>query len=138
VTIDRARRAETPVDHDYCLMCGERNPWSLGLEFRAEERAAVRARFRVNRALQGYRGILHGGMIAAFLDAAMTHCLFRCGIRAMTADLSVRYLRPIPCGALVELRAWITGERRGVHRLEAELKIGQRVMARAKGAFMRP
>jgi uncharacterized protein (TIGR00369 family) len=136
VTIDRARRAEPRVDHDYCMMCGARNPWSLGLNFREGEGTTVSARFRVNRALQGYRDVLHGGMIAALLDAAMTHCLFRRGIRAVTADLHVRYLRPIPCGALVEVRAWITCERRRMHRLEAELVLEQRVMARAEAAFM--
>lgn len=96
----------------------------------------VCARFRANRALQGYRGILHGGMIAALLDAAMTHCLFRRGIQALTADLHVRFLRPIPCGAFVDLRAWITAETPRRYRVKAELVLEQQVMAWAEAAFM--
>jgi uncharacterized protein (TIGR00369 family) len=136
VTIENSRAAEAPNDHAYCMMCGDRNPWSLGLNFRAGEETMVCARFRANRALQGYRGILHGGMIAALLDAAMTHCLFRRGIQALTADLHVRFLRPIPCGALVDLRAWITAETPRRYRVKAELVLEQQVMAWAEAAFM--
>jgi len=98
----------------------------------------VCARFRADRALQGYRGILHGGMIAALLDAAMTHCLFRRSVRAVTADLHVRFLHPIPCGALVDLRGWMIAETPPLYRAKAELVLKQRVMAWAEATFMRP
>jgi acyl-coenzyme A thioesterase PaaI-like protein len=97
----------------------------------------VCARFRANRSLQGYSGILHGGMIAALLDAAMTHCLFRRSIQAVTADLHVRFLHPIHCGALVDLRGWMTAERPRLYRLKAELVLKQQVMAWAEATFMR-
>ena len=137
MTTENSPAAEAPNDHAYCMMCGDRNPWSLGLNFQEGEGTMVCASFRADRALQGYRGILHGGIIAALLDAAMTHCLFRRDIQAVTADLHVRYLRPIPCEALVGLRAWITAETPRLYRVKAELALKQRVMAWAEAAFMR-
>lgn len=96
----------------------------------------VRARFRADRSLQGYRGILHGGMIAALLDAAMTHCLFRQGIQAVTADLHVRFLLPIRCGSLMDVRGWMTAETPPLYHVKAELVLKQQVMAWAEGKFL--
>jgi acyl-coenzyme A thioesterase PaaI-like protein len=97
----------------------------------------VSARFRPKRELQGYKGILHGGMTAALLDAAMTHCLFRRGVEAMTADLHVRFVQPIPCEALVDVRGWILSEAPPLYRVRAELLVGRRVMAWAEAKFLR-
>lgn len=41
----------------------------------------------------------------ALLDAAMTHCLFRQGIEAVTASLKVRFVEPIPHATPLNIRA---------------------------------
>ncbi len=137
MTIDRSGAGAAKDVHAHCLMCGARNPRSLGLHFEDGEEGAVRARFRPGRALQGYDGILHGGMIAALLDAAMTNCLFRRGVQGMTADLHVRFLRPIRCGSFVDLRGWITAESPRLYALRAELAHGKQIMAWAEAKFLR-
>ncbi len=137
MTTDRSDPIGAKDVHAHCLMCGARNPSSLGLHFEDGEDGAIRARFRPGRALQGYAGILHGGMVAALLDAAMTHCLFRRGIEAVTADLHVRFLRPIRCGSFVDLRGWITAESPRLYALRAELARGKQVVAWAEAKFLR-
>ncbi len=122
--------------HGRCLLCGEHNPASLGLVFAAQPDRSVRARFAGRRDLQGYDGLLHGGVIAALLDAAMTHCLFHRGVRALTADLRVRYREPVPCDAEVELVAWVVVPGPPVHRLRAELRRAGRVLAWAEAKFL--
>lgn len=87
--------------------------------------------------MQGYDGILHGGMICALLDAAMTHCLFSLGIPAVTGDMRVRFLRSVPCGALVELKARLVKARPPLYRVSAELSENTRVAARATATFMK-
>ena len=107
----------------------------LGLRFHASG-AAVKASLRAKPKWQGYAGALHGGMTATLLDAAMTHCLFNQGIEAMTADLQIRYLAPVPCSGLIELQARLIGQRKHVYELAAELHVDGAVKARAKAKFM--
>ena len=79
--------------HSRCLLCGNLNPRSLNLSFQAAEDGGVRTRFKADTELQGYDDILHGGVIASLLDAAMTHCLFHHGVQAVTGDLHVRFVQ---------------------------------------------
>ena len=122
--------------HEHCLMCGQRNPDSLRLEFRQNGDGRVCARFQGNPRLQGYDGILHGGIVGALLDAAMTHCLFYRGIQAVTGDLRVRFRKPVPCDASLEICAWLASQAPPVYHLKAELLRGTEVMAWARASFM--
>jgi len=123
--------------HQYCLLCGEDNPHSLGLRFTAQE-DAVTAHCQLEPRLQGYGGLLHGGIISSLLDAAMTHCLFHQGIQALTGELTVRFLAPVPIDAGVELSARLLSQRRGILQLEATLSIGSKIHARANAKFLQP
>lgn len=69
----------TQNGHSRCLLCGHENPLSLGLCFRPIDKGSILAEFRPIPVLQGYDGVMHGGIVAALLDAAMTHCLFHRG-----------------------------------------------------------
>ena len=80
---------------------------------------------------------MHGGMIATLLDAAMTHCLFHHQIEAMTADLQIRYLEPVSCTGAIDITAHLTGQRKLIYELSAELRVAGRIKARAKAKFMR-
>ena len=122
--------------HFNCLVCGGGNPWSLGVCFEVTDVGTVCAHFRAHPGLQGYEGILHGGVISGLLDAAMTHCLFHHGVQAVTADLHVRFIKPVPCEALVEVKAWLMSVRPPLYRVAAELIHKHRVMASAEAKFM--
>ncbi|MFZ5427846.1 MAG: PaaI family thioesterase [Thermodesulfobacteriota bacterium] len=122
--------------HSRCLLCGEANPWSLRLRFEPDGQGGVTALFKSHPGLQGYRGILHGGVSASLLDAAMTHCLFHHGIEALTADLHVRYAHAIPCDAVVELKARLVSSRNPLHVLRAEISLDGRLMAWGEAKFL--
>ena len=122
-----------PASHAHCMACGANA--GLGLRFHASE-AGVKASLRLKPEWQGYAGALHGGMTATLLDAAMTHCLFNQGIEAMTADLQIRYLAPVPCPDRIELEARLIAQRKLVYELVAELCVGGVVKARARAKFM--
>ncbi len=123
--------------HTHCLICGNRNPWSLGLQFHADEAGRVCGEFQAHPRLQGYDGILHGGVIASLLDAAMTHCLFHHNVRAVTGDLHIRFVQRIPCSSRVEITAWIVQEKSPFYRLKAEVRCADCVMAWAEAKFMK-
>jgi uncharacterized protein (TIGR00369 family) len=136
VTIKRPTAALVKdFDHAACLLCGTENPWSLGLSFTADPDGRVSTRLQADARFQGYAGILHGGVSAALLDAAMTHCLFHRGVRAVTADLRVRYVKAVPLHAAVELRAWVTEETPPLYRLKAELALAGVVLVWAQATF---
>lgn len=117
-------------------MCGDRNPTSLGLRFSRQDEASVGGLFQSQEELQGYDGILHGGVIAALLDSAMTNCLFHAGVRAVTADLRVRYRHSIPAGEKVEVEARLIDSRPPLYRLRASIRMNGRTMAQGDARFM--
>jgi acyl-coenzyme A thioesterase PaaI-like protein len=66
----------------------------------------------------------------------MTHCLFERGIRAVTAELNVRFLDAVGGGEQVTVRAWLESSAHGLHQLAAELTVAEAVKARATAKFM--
>ncbi len=127
---------EIDYGHRQCLMCGSENPLSLGLTFRAGNDGIVHGSFQSHNGLQGYDGYIHGGVISALLDSVMTHCLFHRGVKAVTGELTIRFKFPVPCTAVLDLRAWVALAHAPLYYVEAELLYEQRVMARAKAKFM--
>jgi hypothetical protein len=123
--------------HSHCLMCGEQNPLSLRLCFEPDGNGAVFTIFKAHEGLQGYHGIIHGGVISALLDSAMANCLFHQGVEALTGVLHVRFLKPVPCTASVDIRAWVETSLPPLYQLRAELIYQETVMAWAEGKFAR-
>ena len=137
VTIDASGNVSARNGHEWCLFCGAKNPESFGLCFKRETDGTVYTRFQGYGNLQGYDGILHGGVIASLLDVAMTHCLFHQGIQAVTGDLHVRYVRLISCGAVLDIRARVLSSVPPLYRLKADIIVENRVAAWAEAKFMR-
>ena len=122
--------------HGRCLVCGETGFGSLKLSFVPHEGGSVRSEFVAGNHLQGYDDLVHGGVIATLLDAAMTHCLFHRGITAVTADLHVRYVHPIVCGSRLEIGAEIVKLSPPLFRLRAEVAFEGVVAAWAEAKFL--
>lgn len=123
-----------PPSHASCMACGTGD--SLGLQFRVGDGDTVSTTYQPDSRWQGYSNLLHGGMISTLLDAAMTHCLFRQGIEAVTASLKVRFLEPVPCTIPLDIRAGLVKRRRHVYYLEAEIGVSGHVLALAEASFI--
>ena len=50
-----------------CFVCGEANPLGLNLRFETDGRI-VHTKFRPRPEHAGFRGVVHGGLIATVLD----------------------------------------------------------------------
>ncbi|MBF0198208.1 MAG: PaaI family thioesterase [Planctomycetes bacterium] len=122
--------------HNHCCICGELNPRSLGLSFKELKPGFVSAKFSAFKELQGYEGMLHGGVISSLLDAAMTHCLFAAGIKAVTGDLHVRFLAPVPHEAELDLLAYMSSSLSPLFYLKSEIRVENKLVAKAEGKFM--
>ena len=122
--------------HSACVVCGRKNPQGLKLPFRLCEDGSVKARFFCERLLQGYPGLMHGGVTAAILDGAMMNCLFAHGRIAVTGALTVRFLSPLAVKQAATVRARIKKSISAWHILESELLQGKRVIAKGTAKFM--
>ena len=123
--------------HSRCFCCGREHPSGLKLEFRENADGSVTARFPCDRVFEGYPETLHGGVVAALLDSAMTNCLFSAGVVALTAELAVRFVSPVKLDHTVEVTASVTRTRGRLYYLRAELTQGQTLTARAQATFMK-
>ncbi len=123
--------------HPFCFVCSGSNPMGLALRYEPQTDGSVSAKFLGHSALEGYSGLLHGGLIAAMLDGAMTNCLFAHGIRGLTAELKVRDHKSVAVSEELFLQAWMDDDAHGLYQLRAELTQGGAVKASATGKFMK-
>ena len=122
--------------HPRCVVCNPIHPGGLGQDFVLKPDGSVECTFSGSGEFEGYPGLLHGGMAAALLDGAMTNCLFARGVRALTAELTVRYREPVVAVEQTTVRARLTESRGRLHLLCAELCQNGRVKVLAVGKFM--
>ena len=95
-----------PMDHsaqNRCFGCGAANEHGLHLKFLLAEDGSVVSLSTIKNDYEGPRGYLHGGIIATLLDEAMSKSVRTRGVTAMTRNMEVDYLRPVPSGAPIRL-----------------------------------
>jgi uncharacterized protein (TIGR00369 family) len=125
------------TEHPWCVICGAATPFGMRLAFDVQSDGSVLATFPCFETLQGYPGTLHGGVISAVLDAAMTNVLFSVGVVAVTAELTVRFLAPVRLGCDAAVRAAIAGTtRRALYHVRSEIAQDGEVVARASAKFL--
>ena len=118
-------------------MCGARNARGFRLQFTPfPDGQGVTADFDCDRSFEGYPGVVHGGIVSALLDGAMTHCLFQSGRAGRTARLTVRFRHPVIVGRRAIVSARLVAVRGRVLDLTAELAQGGRIAAEAQGRFL--
>lgn len=88
-----------PLPHTHsCFVCGDANPFGLKLRFETDGRI-VQTRFVPRTEHIGFKGVVHGGLIATVLDEIM---VWACAVTtrkfAYCAELTVRYRHPLAPG----------------------------------------
>ena len=85
-----------PNPKNKCFGCGGDNAGGMKLTFEQDNaNRRIVGRFVLGERYQGGGGFGHGGIIAVLLDEAMGKvCRFR-EVRAVTAELTVEYLKPV-------------------------------------------
>jgi len=85
-----------PNPKNKCFGCGGDNAGGMKLTFEQDNvNRRIMGRFVLGERYQGGGGFGHGGIIAVLLDEAMGKvCSFR-EVRAVTAELTVEYLKPV-------------------------------------------
>jgi acyl-coenzyme A thioesterase PaaI-like protein len=96
-----------------CFVCGESNPKGLQLRFETDGRI-VRGRFKPCAEHVGFRGVVHGGILATVLDEVM---VWACAVQTrkfgFCAELTVRFSRPVHPEDEALVTAELVADRRG-------------------------
>lgn len=135
-----------PNSHN-CFICGVKNVAGVHVNFyetrTADGAPEVLARFVGQPQHQGYPGRMHGGVITGILDETIGRAVnYEEGETpkswGVTAELTVRFRKPVPLGVELTARGRIT---RDIHYLfegEGELYLPDGVVAAtAHGKFVR-
>jgi len=107
-------------DH-YCFVCGEKNPSGLHLRFSLNE-GKVLTEFTPQKIHQGYKDIVHGGIISTVIDEAMVKAALVQGMPAVTAEITVRFRNPLMAGEKAIIEAEIRKANRKIIETTAVVK----------------
>lgn len=121
-----------------CFGCGKNNPQGMHLIFTYDEgRGRFICRFRLSKRYTGPPGHAHGGIIATILDEAMGKVNKLHQVIALTSQITVDYLKPVPLSQplRVESREISVHGRRHINMAEI-LNSKDEVLARSRGLFI--
>jgi len=124
------------TDYGLCFACGPRHLSGMRLRFeRVGDTVTTTLTARAEH--QGFPGYLHGGVISALLDEAMSRVSLLEGRWTLTARMDVRFRRPVLIGQLVTAVAELSrGHARSIEtRGRVELPDGV-VAAEATGTYV--
>ena len=122
---------------DRCFVCGRDNALGLRLTFtypqpgRAETLCTIPAHF------SGWERLTHGGLLSTLLDEAMAHaCISREG-NAVTAELTVRFVKPVEVGETVKVSGEVVLVKGRVLKTQGEVQTaGGQTVARGEARFL--
>jgi uncharacterized protein (TIGR00369 family) len=126
-------------DDRYCFACGEHNPIGLHLSFEWDGEV-LHAAFVPRKEHQGYKDVIHGGIITTVLDECMAQAAIKGqGHMAATVEVKVRFRSALMAGEETSVEARITGARHGVMEGSAVMRRASdgTVIAEAEGRLMR-
>ncbi|AEA33189.1 PaaI family thioesterase [Hippea maritima] len=105
-----------------CFICGKENPTGLNLTFKTDNKK-VYAKVKLNTNYIGYQDRIHGGIAASILDEAMG---WACSVITkklfFTAELKVKYKKPIPPNIELSVEAEYTTTKHNIHFAKGTLK----------------
>jgi uncharacterized protein (TIGR00369 family) len=120
-----------------CFGCGPANPAGLRLEFLLAEDKSVVSLATIPDGFAGHPGYLHGGIIATLIDESMSKSVRAQGLTAMTRQLEVDYLRPVPSGEPIRMEGRLVRSEGRKHWAEAKiLNARGTTLAEGKGMFI--
>lgn len=104
-----------------CFACGPDNPRGLHLNFQKNEVGEMVAEWIPESEMEGFQGIVHGGIVSTVLDEAMSKAVAATGEKALTAELRVRFRQQVTSRSNFHIRGWIESRNKRMIKAEAAL-----------------
>ncbi|MFI9405905.1 PaaI family thioesterase [Nocardia sp. NPDC052316] len=121
---------------DHCFGCGPRNPAGVAMASTLVD-GRLTGSCTFDRKHQGAPGLAHGGVVAAVLDEACGSVPTGTGIPAVTAKITVNYVKPAPLYRPMTVSAHLD-HREGTRKLHiyARLELDGELIAEADALFI--
>ena len=128
---------KTIPNYPYCFVCGDKNKIGLKIKFFFDEGKA-KAHFTPTPEFEGYKDILHGGILSALLDEVMIYSIIAQGIITVTVQMEVKFKKPAKIGEKLYLEGKMTEDKGKVLFTEGKIfRQDGAIIAEAKGKFYR-
>jgi acyl-coenzyme A thioesterase PaaI-like protein len=120
-----------------CFVCGDKNDIGLKIDFFYKDEKAT-AEYTPTPEFEGYKEILHGGIISALLDEVMIKSIIAKEIFTLTSRIDVRFKNLARIGEKLLLEGWIKEDRRRLILAEGKaFRQGGEVIAEAQGTYFK-
>lgn len=122
-------------DHDLEVLLSTPIHQHLGLRPADPERPEAGLVLEAAPELANNSGMLHGGLVATSIDVACAYAIFPSLADhevVLTSSLAISYLRPVPVGSAVGIRAEVVRRGRSTAFLRADVVVGDRIVATAQ------
>lgn len=83
--------------YENCFICGDKNSSGVQARFYFDGEQAT-TEIVADEMFEGYKGIYHGGVISSLLDEVMIKAILATEIFAVTAEMTVKYVKPVKVG----------------------------------------
>ena len=127
-----------PNPANHCFGCGGANDSGMRLTFELDETTKrATGKFILGSRYAGGAGFAHGGVIAILLDEAMGKISKLTDERAVTAELSIEYRKPVPVDAEITVAGWQEEEKGRIPCRIAEIHSADgTLLVRGRGRFV--
>ena len=126
------------LDDGMCFACGKDNRDGLQLKFIRLDDGRIRTEFTPPKKFQGFKDILHGGIMATLLGETMIHLVFGRGEKVVTARLEMKLRKPAKIGEKITITAELLSDSGRRIELAAEAKDPSgELLAEGKGTMVR-
>jgi len=106
-------------EHTGCVVCGVDNATGFQITYTTEAPGRVSAQWIPTARYEGFKGLVHGGVLATVLDEAMAKVVVSLGLEALTGELRVRFRHHVAPGELVWITGWVVAHRGRLLKIEA-------------------
>ncbi len=123
---------------EMCFVCGKRNADGLQLDFEPVGEDGIRTEFTPQKRFQGWKDIVHGGIIATILDEVMVNAAYLRKIMAVSVKFEIRLRKPAAVGERLIFRGKIL--KQGAKTLDVKAWAEQEngtIVAEATGLLMK-
>lgn len=123
---------------DLCFVCGSANPAGIHATFSLDaETHTATACLTLREEFQGWAGIVHGGILSTLLDEVCMHAARTTGDQMVTAEITVRFKKPVPTGSEILLTGRVTGFQKRLVLTTGRIEVAGTLMAEADAKIFR-
>jgi uncharacterized protein (TIGR00369 family) len=120
-----------------CFVCGDKNPIGLGVPFYFNGDEVV-AEYTAGRDFEGYKDVLHGGILSALLDEVMIRSILALDIYCVTSEIRVKFKKMVKTGDKLSLVGRLVEDKGRILAAEGRITNQQNdVVAEGEAKFFR-